>query len=61
MIWSGAMMLQFLGDGDTAYDAAHDDIIKAIEQVLEHGPRTPDLGGTASTTQVGEAVALCLS
>lgn len=61
MIWSGAMMLQFLGNGEASYEAAHDDIIKAIEHVLEHGPRTPDLGGSANTTQVGEAVALCLS
>ena len=29
----------------------------AIEEVLRSGPRTPDLGGTASTTQVGDAIA----
>ena len=52
MIWSGAMMLDFLGER-----AAHDAIVKAIEQVLAHGPRTPDLGGEASTTEIGEAVA----
>ncbi|WP_423458131.1 tartrate dehydrogenase [Ottowia sp. VDI28] len=52
MIWSGAMMLDFLGER-----AAHDAILKAIEQVLAHGPRTPDLGGKASTTEIGEAVA----
>ncbi|HCE91412.1 MAG TPA: hypothetical protein DEV74_02580 [Acidovorax sp.] len=28
-----------------------------IEEVIKSGPRTPDLGGTASTTQVGEAIA----
>ncbi|MEI8302663.1 MAG: tartrate dehydrogenase [Burkholderiales bacterium] len=50
-IWCGAMMLQHLG-----YPAAHDAILAAIEQVTEKGPRTPDMGGTASTTQVGEAV-----
>lgn len=60
MIWSGAMMLQFLGAGEASYEAAHDDIIEAIENVLEQGPRTPDLGGTATTTQVGEAIALHL-
>src|SRR6202789_4382368 len=41
-IWSGAMMLDHLG-----YPAAHDAIVKAIEQVTEHGPRTPDMGGKA--------------
>jgi tartrate dehydrogenase/decarboxylase/D-malate dehydrogenase len=54
-IWCGAMMLQHLG-----YPAAHDAIVAAIEQVTEKGPRTPDMGGTASTTQVGEAVAQAL-
>lgn len=52
MIWSGALMLQFLGE-----QAAHDAIVRAIERVLVEGPRTPDLGGTASTTQMGEAIA----
>ena len=33
------------------------DILSAIEQVLAQGPRTRDLGGTASTTEVGEAIA----
>jgi tartrate dehydrogenase/decarboxylase/D-malate dehydrogenase len=28
-----------------------------MEEVIKHGPRTPDLGGTANTTQVGEAIA----
>ncbi len=52
MIWSAAMMLQFLGE-----QAAHDAMLKAIEQVLAKGPRTPDLGGKASTTEMGEALA----
>jgi tartrate dehydrogenase/decarboxylase/D-malate dehydrogenase len=57
MIWSGAMMLDFLGDGAPAYRAAHDDIVKAMEMVLTEGPRTPDIGGKASTEEVGKAVA----
>ncbi len=64
MIWSGALMLDFLGGaraGDGAPDArfrqAHDAILGAIETVLAQGPRTPDLGGGASTTEVGEAIA----
>ena len=52
MIWSAAMMLDFLGRRD-----AHDAILRAIEQVLRDGPRTADLGGNADTTQVGKAVA----
>ena len=52
MIWSAALMLQFLGE-----QAAHDAILRAIEQVLAHGPRTRDLGGTASTQEVGRALA----
>ena len=56
MIWSGAMMLDFLGDSQGEYRAAHDAILSAIEHTLENGPRTPDLGGTASTTDVGEAI-----
>ena len=54
MIWSAAMMLQFLGE-----QAAHEAMLKAIEQVLAQGPQgtvTPDLGGKASTSQMGQAV-----
>ncbi len=56
MIWSGAMMLEFLGQGDANYTAAHDAMLAAIERCLVEGPRTPDMGGTANTTEVGEAV-----
>jgi tartrate dehydrogenase/decarboxylase/D-malate dehydrogenase len=61
MIWSAAMMLDFLGGSDpsqqAACRAAHDAIVSAIEKVLADGPRTPDLGGTANTTGMGEAIA----
>jgi tartrate dehydrogenase/decarboxylase / D-malate dehydrogenase len=53
-IWCGAMMLDFLG-----HKAAHDAIMQAIESVLQPGsgaPRTPDLGGRASTQEVGLAI-----
>ncbi|GAA0427050.1 tartrate dehydrogenase [Massilia aurea] len=56
MIWSGAMMLEFLGQGDANYTAAHDTMLGAIERCLVEGPRTPDMGGTANTTDVGQAV-----
>jgi tartrate dehydrogenase/decarboxylase/D-malate dehydrogenase len=57
MIWSGAMMLDFLGDGTGPAHDAHDEIVAAIQSVLASGPRTPDLGGNASTTEMGEAIA----
>jgi tartrate dehydrogenase/decarboxylase/D-malate dehydrogenase len=57
MIWSGALMLDFLTQGKGAGRAAHDAIVKAIEHVIAHGPRTPDLGGQAHTEDVGQAVA----
>jgi tartrate dehydrogenase/decarboxylase/D-malate dehydrogenase len=57
MIWSGALMLDFLTQGQGAGRAAHDAIVAAIEAVLREGPRTRDLGGTASTTDVGMAIA----
>lgn len=60
MIWSGAMMLDFLGQGDARYTQAHDAIVRAMERCLVEGPRTPDMGGSASTTDVGEAVAAYL-
>ncbi len=58
-IWSGAMMLDFLGHRD-----AHDAVMAAIETVLDPAsgaPRTRDLGGSASTTDLGKAVADALS
>ena len=57
MIWSGALMLDFLSQGQGAGKAAHDAIVKAIEIVLREGPRTPDLGGSATTTEIGRAIA----
>jgi tartrate dehydrogenase/decarboxylase / D-malate dehydrogenase len=54
-IWSAAMMLDFLG-----HRPAHDAIVTAIEAALQPGstaPRTPDLGGTATTEDVGRAIA----
>ena len=57
-IWSGALMLDFLG-----YRPAHDAIMAAIEAVLDPrngGPRTPDLGGTATTQDVGQAILAAL-
>ena len=57
MIWSGAMMLDFLGGAGGPGRAAHDAIMAAIKAVLVSGPHTPDLGGTASTSKMGQAIA----
>jgi tartrate dehydrogenase/decarboxylase/D-malate dehydrogenase len=52
-IWSGAMMLEHLGENDAARS-----IVKAIEAVLvEPKLRTRDLGGSADTVACGKAVA----
>ncbi|MDB6085137.1 MAG: tartrate dehydrogenase, partial [Gammaproteobacteria bacterium] len=51
-IWSGAMMLEHLGHPEAAAM-----IVAAIEAVLRSGPRTPDLGGVATTQEVGLAIA----
>ncbi|MGE5198647.1 MAG: tartrate dehydrogenase, partial [Rhodospirillaceae bacterium] len=54
-IWAGAMMLEHLGHADAAGA-----IVAAIETVLRDGPRTRDMGGTASTEDLGKAVAEAL-
>ena len=52
-IWSGALMLRHLGA-----DKAADAVEKAICTVLAEAKiRTADIGGTASTEEMGEAIA----
>src|SRR5262245_13653938 len=51
-IWAGAMMLDHLGHRDV-----HDRILSAVERVVGSGKiRTPDLGGTATTKELTEAI-----
>jgi tartrate dehydrogenase/decarboxylase / D-malate dehydrogenase len=51
-IWSGQLLLDHLGEQEAAAT-----LMRAIEEVLAAGQvRTPDLGGTATTRQLGEAV-----
>ena len=51
-IWSGQLLLDFLEEHEAATR-----LMRAIEDTLRNGQmRTPDLGGTATTRQVGEAI-----
>jgi tartrate dehydrogenase/decarboxylase/D-malate dehydrogenase len=55
-IWAGAMMMQHLG-----CPAVHDSIMAAVERVLREGRcLTRDMGGTASTEELGKAIAAAL-
>ena len=52
-IWSGAMMLEHLGEKDAAHA-----VEQAIFRVLaRRDPLTPDIGGKARTQDMGEAIA----
>jgi len=51
-ILSAAMMLRYSFGMTNEADA----IEKAVNEVLEEGVRTPDLGGKATTSQVGDAI-----
>jgi len=57
-IWSGAMMLEHLGES-----AAAAAIEAAIATVLADpkAPKTPDLGGKAKTKELGDAIAAALA
>ena len=57
MILSGAMLLRHVGELDAA-----ENVEWAVDEILGRGEvRTPDLGGTSSTMQVGEAIAAAVS
>ena len=51
-VWSGAMMLQHLGE-----DSAYDSIMNAMERTLADGTcMTPDMGGDSNTIELGAAI-----
>ena len=55
-IWSASQLLDFLG-----YEEYGAKVIQAIENTLVEGRAlTPELGGTASTEQVGDEVCVQL-
>jgi 3-isopropylmalate dehydrogenase len=62
MILSAAMMLEWLGErhGDEVCTKAAHGIQKAVETTLANGPRGRDLGGTAGTQEVADAVVKAL-
>jgi tartrate dehydrogenase/decarboxylase / D-malate dehydrogenase len=51
-IWSAALLLEHCGEPE-----ASERVMRALEETCRHGPRTRDVGGTASTVEVGDAVA----
>jgi len=52
-IWAGAMMLDEIGE-----EKAGNDVVRAIEEVMKEGRvKTRDLGGNASTSDMGDAIA----
>ncbi|HEV2390447.1 MAG TPA: isocitrate/isopropylmalate dehydrogenase family protein [Nitrososphaerales archaeon] len=63
MILTVAMMLDWLSKArqDAACSAGATAVRRAVDRVLETSTRTPDLGGSATTMQVAEAVARAIS
>jgi tartrate dehydrogenase/decarboxylase/D-malate dehydrogenase len=51
-LWSAALMLEYLGETEASRG-----LLAAVEATCADGIRTRDVGGTASTTEVGDAVA----
>ena len=54
-IWSASLMLEHLGEA-----AAASRLLEALVTVCYSGPRTVDVGGSATTAEVGDAVAAAL-
>ncbi len=50
-IWAAALMLEHLGHAESGRR-----VLSALERALSEGARTPDLGGTASTREMTDAV-----
>lgn len=50
-VWAGALLLENLGEA-----VAGGAVLRAVETVLAGGVKTPDLGGSAGTSEVGDAL-----
>ncbi len=55
-IWSAVLMLEHLGEKEAAAR-----LMEALEATCRDGPRTVDVGGRATTVEVGDAVAARLA
>ena len=55
-VWAGALLLDHLGEKE-----ASTLVMDALREVAKRGPRTRDLGGAATTVEVGEAIAMALA
>jgi tartrate dehydrogenase/decarboxylase/D-malate dehydrogenase len=51
-VWSATLLLDHLGEA-----GAERTLMAALEDVCRDGPRTRDVGGQATTREVGEAIA----
>ncbi len=51
-VWSAALMLDHLGESTAAGR-----VMEALAATCREGPRTRDVGGTAATAEVGDAIA----
>lgn len=54
-VWAGAMMLEHLGEIEASRL-----VMGALRHVAKHGPHTPDIAGTSTTTEVGAAIAAAI-
>jgi tartrate dehydrogenase/decarboxylase/D-malate dehydrogenase len=50
-VWAAAMLLDQLNEVEASRL-----VMRALEDVARHGPHTPDLGGKATTREVGDAI-----
>ena len=55
-IWSAALLLEHCGEPE-----ASERVLRALERTCREGPRTRDVGGDASTVEVGDAVAALIA
>jgi tartrate dehydrogenase/decarboxylase/D-malate dehydrogenase len=54
-VWAAALLLDHLGEREAGAL-----VMAALRHVAKHGPRTRDLGGSAKTSEVGEAIAAAI-
>jgi len=55
-VWSAALMLEHVGEAEAGVR-----VLAALEAVCREGPRTRDIGGSATTVEVGDAIAAAIA